>query len=193
MSASRILAGTVLLAMAGCTTASETSPPPVTPAGQTRIPLADMGHGASVDLVRDDQISTGWIDADVADAWRNLLAVYAALGFEVKDLAEYVPEARRVTVSQPRIRRLADKRPSTYLECGHSLTSPKADKGGLRVFLSTWLEPLEGGTRVTTRFEASARDTGTSTAAVACASNGRLEQLIADQLLLRIIREKQAG
>lgn len=180
----------LLLALSACAS-NPREGPPTTATGQTRVPMTvDLASGSySVDLVRDDQITTGWIDAPVDDAWRHLLDVYEALGFEVRDLTEYIPAERRVTVAVPRMRRLADQRLSTFLDCGYSMTSPKADQGHVRVFLSTWLEPKEGGTTVTTRFEAAARDTGTSTAAVPCSSRGKLEQLIADQLLLRIVRE----
>lgn len=181
----------LLLAVGACTAPRDR--PLATPTGQKRTPVQveTFGGTYTVDLVRDDQISTGWIDVPVDDAWRHLLAVYGALGFEVADLAEYIPEARRVTVSERRMRRIADKRLSTYIDCGYAIAGNKADGGNVKVYLSTWLEPKDDGTQVTTRFESSARDTGTSTAAVPCTTNGKLEQLIADQLVLRVFRERQ--
>lgn len=185
------LAPVLLLAATACT--SPRMEPLVTPTGQKRTPVQVQTFGGTytVDLVREDQISTGWIDVPADDAWRHLLAVYGALGFEVADLAEYIPDARRVTVSERRMRRIADKRLSAYIDCGYAIAGNKADGGNVKVYLSTWLEPENGGTTVTTRFESSAKDSGTSTAAVTCSSNGKLEQLIADQLVLRVVRENE--
>jgi hypothetical protein len=180
----------LLLAATACSTPRDA--PPVGPAGAARVPtMVQVGSAASatVDLVREDQVTSGWIDVDPDVAWLHLPAVYALIGFERDVLAEYVPEARRVTVSQRRARRLAEERPSRYLDCGHSLTSPRADQGQTQIFLSTWLLPENGGTTVVTRFEASAQNAGTSTGAVSCSSNGRLERLIAQQLLLRAVLE----
>lgn len=181
----------LLLPLTACSSSRDTAP--VTPAGASHgAMMVDVGSAVlTMDLVREDQVTSGWIDVDPAAAWRHLMVVYSSIGFEMDDLSEYRPDARRVTVSNHRARRLAGQRPSRYLDCGYSLTSPKADRGRTQIFLSTWLVPENGGTTVVTRFEGSAQDTGSSTAAVGCSSNGRLEQLIAQQLLLRAMREGQ--
>lgn len=187
-----VLTALLFLALTACSTSRDA--PPVTPAGAARAPAVvdDGSSTVTVDLVREDQVTSGWIDVDPDAAWRHLLEVYSRIGFEMDEFSEYRPDTRRVTVSQRRARRLAGHRPSRYLECGHSLTSPKADQGRTQIFLSTWLIPENGGTTVVTRFEGAAQDTGSSTAAVSCSSTGRLERLIAQQLLLRAVREGPA-
>lgn len=179
----------LLLALTACSTSRDA--PPVSPAGASRgAMMVDVGSATvTMDLVREDQVTSGWIDVDPGAAWRHLLVVYSTIGFEMDELSEYRPDARRVTLSNHRVRRLAGQRPSRYLDCGYSLTSPKADQGRTLIFLSTWLLPENGGTTVVTRFEGSAQDIGSSTAAVSCSSNGRLERLIAQQLLLRAVPE----
>jgi hypothetical protein len=179
----------LLTALTACAGSSGSEAP--SPGRTERVPIQiEYGAGTvTVDLVREEQVTTGWIDAPVEDAWRHLLGVYETIGFQVEDLTEYVPAARHVGVSLPRVRRIAGERPSRFLDCGYSLTAPKADQGHVRLLLSTWLSPKDGGTTVTTRLEASARDSGTSTAPIRCSSKGKLEQLIADRLLLLIVQE----
>ncbi len=161
--------------------------PQVSPGGRL-IDAVRVDHAgvSTVLLEREDQITSGRIEGSVSDAWTHLVAVYADLGFETGRLSEYAPAARRVAYSG-RANRIGGERLSTYLECGRSMTAPLADQGNVTVFVSTWLEADGDATRILTRFEAAARDAGTSTAAIPCSSRGRLEQVIANHVQYRIL------
>ncbi len=69
------------------------------------------------------------------------------------------------------------------------MTGDLADKGQVYVYLTTWLEPMDEGTRVHTRFEATAREGGTSRTPSTCSTKGRLEKKILDSLHLRAVDE----
>lgn len=177
----------LVLALSACATAgTDGSPASEAP---DRVPMEvelETGDRVMVVLNRDDQLVTGRLPVRVDRAWPHLLDTYASLGFELAHLAEYVPNARRVTVAR-RVAKFGSERPSAYLECGRSVTGQRADRSHVTVYLSTWLLPAEEGTTVVTRFEGSARDAAASRAASHCSSNGRLEARIARDLLARTL------
>lgn len=136
-------------------------------------------------ITREDGVTSAWLHADPEDVWRQLPALYASIGIDPSELA--VNEAqRRVGIRNYRTRTLADQRLSRFLHCGSSLGQPKIDSGFGRVHLMTWLQAEEAGTRIFTRLDGDARDARTSTAAVACASTGRLERILTERLAERL-------
>lgn len=174
------------LAVAGCATTPSTSAP-----GPDREPVsvrAPDGGSYTLHLEREDRRFRGRIDVPIEDAWSQLPGVYGDLGLQPEDFTEYLPGARRLSATASNIRQLGGQRLSTYIDCGHSMTSPKADAGQVQLTLSTWLEPADGGTEVVTQLEASARDSGASTRPVPCSSRGEIERRIMKRLLLESLR-----
>lgn len=171
----------VLAALAACGTTSA----PVRTVDQPvsyDVPAARQG----VHLVRDEGVSTGSIDAPLDEVWRHLPAAYAGLGLEADALDVLDPAARRIVVTDHRVRRLGGERLSRYLDCGLSTGTPKADNGQARIDLESWLEPDGDATRIRIRFEGRSRDTGSSSGAVLCTSKGTLERELTVRLTLLV-------
>jgi hypothetical protein len=157
--------------------------------GPTRtLARIDAGEGGvrDIEITREDDTSTAWLDAPADEVWRHLAEVYDEMGFQAGDLSTFNPGSRRIGVANARRSRIAGERPSTFLQCGHSLAADKADAGQTVVTLDTWLEPHEGGTWVRTRLHALARSIGTSATPATCSSRGRLERRIVESLQRRM-------
>lgn len=172
-----------VLALLGCAPGTQTRRAgPVRETVQIDAPTGT----ALLDLTREDDTTTGRIAAPPELVWRQLPAVYAAIGFGPETLAVVDGGARRIAVRNHRTRRVAGERMSRLVRCGQGLGAPKADNGQTRITLESWLEAAkDGGTTVHTRLVASARDIGTSTAPVACSSTGVLERIIGERLAAR--------
>lgn len=182
----RILVFLTALALAGCAGTPSTSerPRPF----EEDPERGSVAYGATVlDLVQADETTyaTSPLPADLL--WEHLPKVFLGLGFDVQDLVTYDPNRQRMAVANQRVRRLGGQRMSRLLDCGRSLTGEMADKGQVYVYLTTWLEPVEDGTRIHTRFEATAREGGTSRSPTKCWSTGRLERLIVDRTQQRAV------
>jgi hypothetical protein len=185
----RITAIALALALAGC---AQGSGAPTPEEGPQRAQVAwDAGSFELMDLTVEDNTVSGWLDVPPEQLWPHVPPVYDEIGLKLSDLETYDPGRHRVAVVNHRARRLAGKRLSRLLRCGDSFGPPKADNGQVRVSLSTWLEPAEGGTRMHTRLEAWTRGVGTSTGAIQCSSTSALEQDIMKRIQLRYLKSRE--
>lgn len=161
----------------GCASNLSTEPGPGVDSGPRTVRLTDNA-GASVGDVSyhvEDNIVIGVIDTTPNEAWPHLLAAYEAVGLE----PDILDEARlTVGVSEVRLRRrLGDRSLSNYLSCGRSMTGELADRGTVRLRISSTLRttPAER-TQLRTTLQANAVDNdGTSRDVRTCYSNHRLE------------------
>lgn len=78
--------------------------------------------------------------------------------------------------------RLAGRRPSAYLQCGHSLAGSNADPYEIRLSVVTAVEREGESSRVSTLVVATARPRGVSGNPVPCTTTGELERAIAEAL-----------
>lgn len=178
----------ILILSAAATGCASGSPPPEAPSPTRAVVRIDAGQGGyhDLELTREDDVTTAWLDAAVDELWRHLPAVYEELGLEAGDLSIFNPVRHQIGVSNQRLSRLAGQRLSSFIACGHSLAGDNADRGHTLVSLSTWLEAESGGTTVRTRLQAVSRDGATSTSPVDCATRGTLEKEITVRLQRRV-------
>lgn len=144
----------------------------------------ETGDIIRVDLSRNADLVTAYLPVPLTEAWRQVLPVYTSLGFDPGDLTAFDNAAHRIAVAG-RVSRINDRRLSAYLDCGRGPLGPAADHSQVHVQLSTWLTADGDTTLVTTRFLASARESGASKPPKRCSTNGKLEGIIANGLLLR--------
>lgn len=161
------------------------SPPP------TRAParILEKGGGLNDAEMRIDETVAENAVAAVGTpdmVWPHVLAVYAELKLEPTSVDS---KAHTVDVGGQTIRReLGGERLSRYFDCGRSLSAAKADSYLVTVVVHTELRPMdESTTAVVSRASATARDLGTGTDRVACASTGRLEKLIGASVSHRVL------
>jgi hypothetical protein len=180
----RYLPLTVLLAVVSCAPSATTSTEPDL---DRDLVVVDLPHGGSMmlELYRNAGVTIGWIAAPPEDVWPHLRVVYAEVGLGPDVLSLHDPETMRIGVRNHRTRRLAGERLSHFLRCGQGLGAPKADNGQTRIGLTSWLEADAGGTLIRVRLEGSAREIGTSTAAVTCSTTGELERRLVEAVVAR--------
>lgn len=121
------------------------------------------------------------VPAPVERVWAAVPAVYEEIGLAGGGLLRDGERSFAYRARMPR--RLAAKRPSTYVSCGRGMTGNNADEYEVRLFVVTSGAPTETGSTIGTTVDASATPRGVSGAAVPCTSTGELERLIARALL----------
>ncbi len=183
----------LLLSLAvGCGLTACAAPPPGAPRPDSppQEELRDEIRYGSVivDIVREDQTTIGATPLPADRLWPYLIEVVLDLGFETDDLKVYDPASRQVAVSRRPVRRLGGARMSRLLDCGRSVTGPRADTHQIEVRLTAWLEPVDRGSLVRTRLEAAARRRGLG-AVGACRSRGKLEIMLVDELHRRALAD----
>jgi hypothetical protein len=116
-----------------------------------------------------------------------LTAAYSNLGIDVK---LYDPGTGRVgNRSLSRTNRVAGERISTFLGCGMMVSGEAADNYRVTMSVVSQATPADGGSTVETWLTAAARDLGTSSGNVSCASKGTLERKINQLVLEHIARQ----
>ncbi len=163
----------------------------------TRTPPAILTKGGSVndaEMRIDETVAENAVAAvgPPKAVWPSVLAVYEELELKPTSMDT---EAFTIGVGGQTIRRqLGGERLSNYFDCGRSLTAPKADSYLVTVTVRTELRPMdESTTAVVSRASATARDLGTGTDRVACASTGRLEKRIGTAVSHRVLTGKAAA
>jgi hypothetical protein len=125
------------------------------------------------------------VGAPAEAVWAALPKAYADLGIPVREISDATRTLgnARLTLS----RRLGETPLSRYLECGSGLTGPFADRYRVEMLIRTSVVPAEGGARVESYLEATARNPeGSSNTGVACASTNRLERAIAERVRFHV-------
>lgn len=176
-----ILSMTAVLTGCGVGTGSAASGSSDARVATTQVQVAS-GARYQLEMTREESRVAAVLPAEPDAVWAELGSVYQEIGIDPGELAVYQPAEHRMGVAELRVGRLAGKRLSLLLDCGHSFGVPRADQADVRVFLTTWLSPDEDGTLVTTRFEAREGQRGSM-----CSSRGRLEQEILTRLLQRVM------
>jgi hypothetical protein len=177
----------VLIVAASASCASGGGSGPQTAPRDREVTVVDIPeHGTMrFEIMRDDEVSTTFLPLEAEAVWRNLLPAYGTLGVDARQLTTFDPATRQIAVSNQRFRRLADRPLSDFLNCGYSLTNPRADQGQVTVSFVSWVEPAEDGSLLHTSVAGTARDRGISAGLTRCSTLGTLEKLIVEQVILR--------
>lgn len=171
------------VAAIGC---AGTGPPPARAPGPMRILAVDQ-NGATI------QTSTAGVErtnysASPDELFRVTLLAFADIGVEPT-----VIDAQQKRIGNPgfiRTRTLGSVPLSRYLECGTNMSGVKADNDRITLVVESIIE-ADGTKDSAMRIlvNASAKSMmGSSTAAVECASTGRLEQLLRNAVGLRLAK-----
>jgi hypothetical protein len=167
------LAAAVVL---GC---ASSSPDPATtaqaPPPETQRTVSAGAYGMT--LYTEPGVGARAVAIPLDRSWELLEEAYKRLDIPVE-----FSERSRWEKGNPgyRARRVDGKRMSTYLDCGNSLTGPKADTYDVTMMVLTKLDRMSAdSTLVTTTIDANARPRATSGSAVHCASKGVLELRVA--------------
>lgn len=150
-----------------------------------RVRIQAGNQPYDLELSREHAGSSQTIDAVPDEVWAELPHVYEGLGLE----GGVVDNGKRVygsTGYHLAPRRIAEKPLSRYLSCGSGSTGPRADTYEVRIRALTQVTPATGHrTTLVMQVDAVARPRGVSGGQIACASNGRLEALVAQALAVR--------
>jgi len=169
----------IILALAACATAP--APPPsrtdrIVVTTETRVIKASEGtpsNSVAVTASRDEALAA-------------LREVYSDLGIDVK---LYDPGSGQIgNRNFSKTGRLGSERISTFLGCGMMISGEAADNYRVTMSVVSQVTPSDTGVNLETWLTAAARDLGTSSADVSCASKGTLEAKINRLVQERIAR-----
>ena len=113
-----------------------------------------------------------------AQAWPAVKRAYQALGIDV--IVDNPAMHQLGNASFFKSRSMGGHRMAEFVECGQSMTGPKADTYRIYMSLLTMVNSDgKGGSRIETTFSAAAQDVSAgATDRIPCGSSGKLEQLI---------------
>ena len=173
-----------VLALAAC--ASAAVPPPDSGAQARRATWANTSQGYEIMADRAQPMAARPVDAGPALVWSAVQRAYADLNIPV---SMNDPSTMTVGNGGMDLRQKLNGEPlNTYLDCGTTTAGVVANV--YRVHLTVWSRvtpgPAGAGSQLQTTVSATARNPGSSSAPVRCASTGRLEQLIQNQTLRAI-------
>ncbi|HEX6966392.1 MAG TPA: hypothetical protein VF166_11370 [Gemmatimonadaceae bacterium] len=167
------------LVLFGCATGSASLPSATT---RTRTTVETASGKYTVEQVTTPDVLKHTVPASLEDAWAALPAAYGDLRIPVNavDPQSHIIGSGDITAQGS----FAGTRVSRFLDCGEgALGTQNADHYEVHLNVRTQLTAnASGGTLVQTLIEASARDAGTATSAVHCATTGTLERRIAEAL-----------
>ena len=170
----------LLLTAVACATA------PAPPPSQT-----DRTVVTTLDRVIKDQSgipsNSVLVRAPKAEVMAALKSVYSDLGIEVK---HFDPTSGQVgNRNFSKTGSLAGERISSFLSCGLMILGEAADNYRVTISAISQVTPGNGGSNIETWVTASARDLGTSSDNVSCATKGTLESKINQLVQERIARK----
>lgn len=182
MVASALVASTLL---AGCasTSASKASAESGSAGSamttQTILGAGGVGGATAVNLVNDTRSVKTDVSLAMADAWKNLIAAYDALGIKVTDLNE--PGHALGNPGLRARRRIGDVQLRTALNCGGDNSAPNSETFDLTLNIRSVLTPAGNGVQLETYIRGTGVNALTNnTNIVQCYSLGVLEKRIAD-------------
>jgi hypothetical protein len=144
-----------------------------------------LGPQSMVNLTRERFSHIAQISGSREEVWKALVAVHEEIGIQL-EAAD--PNAGTLTFAvRDKARTVAGRPASSLLDCGSTNSGPRADEYRLTVKVDHIIEETSTGrSTLTTSVDASARNPGLSSAAVACRSRGTLEKRIADLVVARL-------
>lgn len=148
-----------------------------------------QGQGFQLRTTEDIVVAVDTVAVAPDRLWPEVPAAYDALGIPITTVNA---EARLIGALEARVRgRIGDERVSRYVRCGSTMTGEVADQYEVYLTSVTQVEPVtadSGRSIVSSHVKAIAQG-GASGNTVQCATRGRLESDIRDQLLLELTRD----
>jgi hypothetical protein len=173
------LAIALVVAATGC------AAPPGEGVVHTATVQSTVAPKQTMDLTRDVVVRQVTIEAPRARVWEELHAVHRALGLDFVN--GDVASGSATFEAANRIRTVAGKPASRYIDCGQGPAGARADSYRLTVRLQHKLEnPTAGSTILTSTMQAWARNPGVSSDPIPCASYGLLEREIGGMVMTRL-------
>jgi hypothetical protein len=152
---------------------------------QTATVKSTVSPSETMDLTRDLLIKQARFDASRDRVWNAMLQVHEVLG--ISFLAGDAAGGNAHFESANRIRTIAGKPASRYVDCGMGPAGARADSYRLVIRVSHVFEnPKPDNTIVTTTMQAWARNPALSSDAIPCASTGLLEAEIGGMIATRL-------
>ena len=156
---------------------------PRTPSSTVEIIKVTVGT-RTVDIWRQNDVSTVEFQATRAQVWTALVAAHEALGIPAAAVDAKAGTAVYVHKDHPL---LDGKRVSAYVDCGTTMTGARADTYNVTIKVTEVLDSPRAGTiAVHTVVNAWAKSLGLSSDAVPCNSTEALEKRIAELLIERL-------
>ena len=146
-------------------------------------PIGSLG---SVEITTDASVQESTIPATPAAVWSVLPSVFETMQIETPTI-----DPRSFMIGNPGYRpsRIMGMQLSTYLDCGNTFIGLYADRYQVTLYFMVQLaDPLDGGTRLRTVIDASARPRDVRGNPLHCVSKGTLERRF-----LELVSEKLAG
>jgi hypothetical protein len=171
------------LALASLLAACSASGPPAGPMQTTT--RSTVAPKETMDITRETPVRTWQFAAPRTQVWNALLASHDALGIPFKS---GTAEAGQATFElSNRIRTVAGKPASRYIDCGMGSAGARADSYRLIIRLHHVLQNTsDGGTALSTSMEAWARNPAISSDPVPCLSLGLLEAELGGMVAARL-------
>jgi hypothetical protein len=180
----RFCAAVAAVVLTGCASGGVSSAPQKSTT-MVSVPVGNGGDQGSVDMVINSYNANAPVVSTLSarrDAvWSALDATYQAIGITVamRDPANWQMGNRNLQVS----RRLNGNSLSRYFNCGNTgMGAEIADSYRLTASVVSTVAEQGAGSRLETVAQAVARQQGTSSPPVNCASTGQLEQEIANRV-----------
>lgn len=146
-----------------------------------------QGQGFQLRMTEDILVNVDTVAVAPDRLWPELPAAYDALGIPITTVNA---EARLIGAVEGRVRgRIGDDPVSRFVRCGSTMTGEVADQYEVYLTSVTQVEPVSadsGSSIVSSHVKAIAQ--GASGNTVECATRGRLESDIREQLLLELGR-----
>jgi hypothetical protein len=171
---------TLVVVLAGCGSARETGAPV-----QTATIKSTVAPKETLDLTRELLVKQARYTAGREKVWNAMVEVHGRLGIPM--LAGDVVSGSATYELANKIRTVAGKPASRYIDCGNGPVGPRADSYRLVIKLTHVFEnPTPESTVVTTTMQAWARNPGMSSDPIPCSSNGMLETEIGGMMATRL-------
>ena len=179
------IAISLVAALAGCSSATQSDPKPPPPTGSSRI-ATRPGETVTLPTAAEAIVARATIAAPVAEVWTALAAAYEAVGIRVELVNS---TALRMGNEALRVRRRVGDVPMVrLLSCGGTIGAPNAETFDITLYVVSQLSPAgAGSTTLATAVQASGRSPNFGGNDVSCASTGAIERRIAE-----LVQEKVA-
>jgi hypothetical protein len=171
----------LIILVAGCASSS------VQTAGQVQTATikSTVAPNESMDLTRELLVKQVRLDAGRERVWKVMLEVHDQLGIPL--LASDPVRGNATFERANKIRTVAGKPASRYIDCGQGPAGARADSYRLVIRLTHLFEnEAPDATVLTTTMQAWARNPGLSGDAIPCSSTGLLENEIGGMIALRL-------